>query len=226
MPVDYQLPLTLISIIIAIAASGLALFVVSRGLVGTVPLLVAGPIMGVGIASMHYVGMAAMHMQATVSYDAVLVALSVLIAVVASIAALYLSFRLNRRETSRTRWLKGGAALVMGAAIVGMHYTGMAAAIFTPTSTEAAPSYDLNTPILGFGIGLFTLVILGLALIGAIVDRRFSAQAVELDESMKALLESEKRFRGLSDATFEGVAITELLHPQQRLHERLSPQAY
>jgi NO-binding membrane sensor protein with MHYT domain len=103
MHVAYRVPLTLLSIIIAIAASGLALFVASRGYVGAVSLLVAGPIMGIGIVSMHYVGMAAMRMQATVSYDPVLVALSVMIAVGASIAALYLSFRLNRRDTSRAR---------------------------------------------------------------------------------------------------------------------------
>src|SRR5215210_5184043 len=93
MPVAYSVPQTLLSIGIAIAASGLALFVVSRGLVGIAPLLIAGPIMGIGIASMHYTGMAAMRMQATISYDPALVALSVLIAIVASIAALYLFFR-------------------------------------------------------------------------------------------------------------------------------------
>jgi len=85
-----------------------------------------------------------------------------------------------------------------------MHYTGMLAAIFTPTAAEAAPLYNLNTSILGFGVGLLTLVILGLALISAIVDRRFSAKAAQLDESTKVLLESEERFRGLSEATSEG----------------------
>lgn len=144
MPVAYHVPTTLLSVVIAIAASGLALFVVSRGLVGIAPLLVAGPIMGVGIASMHYTGMAAMQMAASVSYDPFLFALSVLIAIVASIAALYLFFHLNRKDIRRVRWLKGGSALVMGAAIVGMHYTGMAAAIFTPTGAEAAPSSTLR----------------------------------------------------------------------------------
>jgi PAS domain S-box-containing protein len=199
MPVAYSVPQTLLSIGIAIAASGLALFVVSRGLVGTAPLLIAGPIMGIGIASMHYTGMAAMRMQATISYDPALVALSVLIAIVASIAALYLFFRLNRRVTPWTPWLKGAAALVMGAAIVGMHSTGMAAATFTPTSSEAAPVYNLNTPALGFAIGLLTLVILGLALISAIIDRRFSAQAAELEESQRRY---ESLFRYNPDGVF------------------------
>ncbi len=183
MPVSYDVLPTLLSVAIAIAASGLALFIVSRGLVGIAPLLVAGPIMGVGIASMHYTGMEAMRMAATISYDPLLVALSLLIAIVASIAALYLSFHLNQGDTPWAGWLKGGSALVMGAAIVGMHYTGMAAATFTHTSEEAAPSYDLNTSAMGFGIATFTLLILGLALISAFIDRRFSAQAAQLEES-------------------------------------------
>jgi hypothetical protein len=71
----------------------------------------------------------------------------------------------------------------MGAAVVGMHYTGIAAATFTHAGENTAPSHDLNTSILGFGIGTFTLVILGLALISAFIDRRFSAQAAQLEDS-------------------------------------------
>ena len=183
MPVSYDVPTTLLSAAIAIAASGLALFVVGRGLVGITSLLVAGSVMGIGIASMHYTGMEAMQMAATITYDRLLVALSVLIAMEASIAALYLSFRLNQSYTPWQGWLKGGSALVMGAAIVGMHYTGMAAATFTAVRGEVNPSYNMNTPILGFGIGIFTLLILGLAVISAIIDRRFSEQAAELKES-------------------------------------------
>jgi methyl-accepting chemotaxis protein PixJ len=83
MPVTYDVLVTLLSMVIAIAASALALFIVSRGVLRAPQLLVAGPIMGVGIASMHYTGMAAMRMPATISYDPFLFALSVLIAVVA-----------------------------------------------------------------------------------------------------------------------------------------------
>jgi PAS domain S-box-containing protein len=130
-------------------------------------------------------GMAAMRMQAEISYDLLLVATSVMIAIGASMAALWLFCRLNLGDLAgRGRTLlKGGSALVMGAAVVGMHYTGIAAATFTHTSEEAAPSHDLNTSVLGFGIGTFTLLILGLALISAFIDRRFSAQASQLEES-------------------------------------------
>lgn len=200
MPVSYDVPTTLLSVVIAIAASGLALFVVSRGLIGIAPLLVAGPIMGVGIASMHYTGMGAMRMAATISYDPLLYALSILIAIVASMAALYLSFHLNQGgDTAWMRWLKIASAFVMGAAIVGMHYTGMAAASFIPTSEEAVPSYGLNASALGFGIGTVTLLILGLTLVSAIIDRRFSAQAANLEESERRY---ESLFRNNPDGVF------------------------
>ena len=208
-PVAYGIPQTLIFVAITVCASGLALLVAGRGAMETRSLLVAGPIMGIGIASMHYTGMSAMRMVMSINYDPVLFSLSVLIAVLASIAALYLAFRLNRRGTPHARLLKGGSALVMGAAIAGMHYTGIAAANFDHTGRAAAPAPALDLPLLGFGIGALTLVILGLALIGVIVERRFSSKAAELEESEVALRESEERFRALSDATLEGVAITE-----------------
>jgi NO-binding membrane sensor protein with MHYT domain len=134
MPVTYDSLGTLLSMAVAIAAAILAFFVVSRGVVGVRELALAGPVMGVGIASMHYIGMAAMRMQAAISYDPLLVAVSVVIAIGASVAALWLFLRLNRGDLTggKRTLLKGGSALVMGAAVVGMHYTGIAAATFTP----------------------------------------------------------------------------------------------
>ena len=208
MPVTYDVPITLLSVVVAVAASGLALVVVARGLSGWRPLLVAGPIMGAGIAGMHYTGMAGMRMAATVRYDPAIVALSVAIAVVASIAALFLAFRINRQDARGALVLKVGGALVMGAAIVGMHYAGMWAADFAPTRA-AGPSSDLDNFALGVGVGLGTLLVLGLVLLGSFVDRRFAAQSAELRESEDALRESEERARALSDAAFEGIVILE-----------------
>src|ERR671917_1686347 len=184
MPVTYDVPITLLSMVIAIAASALALFVVSRGMIRLPQLLIAGSVMGVGIASMHYTGMAAMQMPATISYDPLLFTLSVLIAIVASIAALWLAFRFSTASNAggRWRWAKGGSALVMGAAIVGMHYTGMAAANFVSTGTAGVGS-GIDTTALGFGIGIVTLMILGIALVSSIVDRMFSAKSAKLTES-------------------------------------------
>jgi PAS domain S-box-containing protein len=201
MPVTYNVPITLLSMTIAIGASALALFTVSRRTMRTPQFLIAGFVLGIGIASMHYTGMAAMQMPATISYDLLLFTLSILIAIAASIAALWLAFRFSVANNTggSWQWAKGGSALVMGAAIVGMHYTGMAAANFVGThESMAGASSGINTLALGFGIGITTLAILGLALVSSIVDRRFSAQAKELKRS-------ERRYESLFGHNPDGV---------------------
>jgi NO-binding membrane sensor protein with MHYT domain len=124
-PIRYNVPLTVGSMLLAVAVAGTGLFIVSfadPGGAGRWPrLLAGGVIIGTGVAAMHYVGMAAMSMPGIMSYNVPLVALSVLIAIVAGTVALWIA-----------TWVRGsaatvGAALVMGVAVSGMHYTGMAA---------------------------------------------------------------------------------------------------
>jgi NO-binding membrane sensor protein with MHYT domain len=123
-PILYNVPLTVGSMLLAVAVVGTGLFIVSFGDAagGRWPRLAAGGvIIGIGVAAMHYMGMAAMSMPGTMSYNVPLVVLSVLIAIVAGTAALWIG-----------TWVRGsaatvGAALVMGVAVSGMHYTGMAA---------------------------------------------------------------------------------------------------
>jgi NO-binding membrane sensor protein with MHYT domain len=125
MPIQYNVALTAISLVAAIVVTALALYTVTRWS-GLRSLGIAGFFAGIGVATMHYMGMAAMEMNATVSYDPLIFGASIVIAVVAATAALWLALNLQ------AVWHKVAAALVMGAAICGMHYTGMAAAIFTP----------------------------------------------------------------------------------------------
>ncbi len=99
--------------------------------------------MGSGIAAMHYTGMAALLMMPGIVYDPLWLGLSILIAVIASGAALWIAFRL-RHGSRRIVLVRAGAALVMGCAIVGMHYTGMAAAQF-PWAASAAPPAEAST---------------------------------------------------------------------------------
>jgi NO-binding membrane sensor protein with MHYT domain len=119
--ITYNVPVTIASMLIAIAVVGVGLFIVGYG-DGSVPRLAAGGlVVGIGVASMHYLGMAAMIMPDTMSYNPVLLALSVIIAVVAGTVALWIG-----------TWVRGigatiGASLIMGVAVSGMHYTGMAA---------------------------------------------------------------------------------------------------
>src|SRR6266850_2358372 len=130
----YDPAITLASLFIGIVTSGVALGVVAQ--LATVsetevdlPILVAGGvIMGAGICGMHYTGMAAMRMSPPIHYTPALFALSMVIAVTASLVALWLFFTLRSGDSTRIRWFRVAAALVMGLAITGMHYTAMAAA--------------------------------------------------------------------------------------------------
>ncbi|MDZ8107714.1 MAG: MHYT domain-containing protein [Nostoc sp. DedQUE12a] len=178
-PIAYDMLIVLVSILPAIIASGGALFLASRPVLSIWQLLVGGTLMGIGIASMHYIGMLAMRMQATATYNPLLFILSIAIAIGASILALNIAFHL-RTPTSKTDWLaKIGSAIVMGGAIAGMHYTGMAAVKFMPTNPAAisglATTNDSLT-LLGISIGTATFVILGFALLTSFIDRRLSAQ--------------------------------------------------
>jgi signal transduction histidine kinase len=129
--------------------------------------------MGGAINGMHYIGMAAMIVPVAVTWRAWLVFASILIAVTASLAALMLAFRLRRGTGGFFRWPRAGAAAVMGIAIAGMHYTGMAAAQFGPAMVAApARGITLQTQGLSFAVVVSTTLILGLALASAMIDDR------------------------------------------------------
>ena len=153
-PVTYDLPLTAASAVIGIAACTLGLAVASSGVFSWGKLVLAGVLMGLGVAGMHYTGMAAMLMPAQTVYDQNIVALSVVIAIVASIAALWLAFNLRG-------WMQLlGAALVMGVAVCGMHYTAMAAAGVVPTADATAVAQGLRGESLGITIFIVASVLL------------------------------------------------------------------
>jgi len=112
-PMGYDVPTTLLSMVIAIVVSGLALYIVSRDRLGVRNLLGGGILMGLGICSMHYSGMEAMQMQPHITYDAPLFAASVAIAIAASFAALFIAFTL-RDGCGWKKFAKLGSAVVMG----------------------------------------------------------------------------------------------------------------
>jgi two-component system sensor histidine kinase/response regulator len=134
-PAHYAWPTVLLSLLAAILASAIALFVVSRYKIGMTRALLGSILMGGGIATMHYTGMAAMRLPAMCRYSPALVTSSVILAIVISLVALFLTFYF-RGETIAWSWRKILSAMVMGAAIPVMHYTGLAAASFT-SSTSA-----------------------------------------------------------------------------------------
>jgi diguanylate cyclase len=201
MTTSYDLPLVLLSLLIAVLASAGALVVMSRPAAQARHLLVGGPLVGSGIAAMHYTGMAAMRMEAAISYEPLLLVLSIVIAIGAAVAALWLAFqfRTDQAATRRWLWLKLTSALVMGIAITGMHYTGMAAARFATTDVPMSHAPALSTLPLGVAIVCATLVILGFTLLSALFDRRFAAQALTLAESAQR---HQSLFQHNSDAVF------------------------
>src|SRR2546426_8168198 len=187
-PVAYHWPTVLLSLIAAIVASVIALYVVSRQKMGTSRAVAASLLMGAGIASMHYIGMDAMRLPAICRSNSSLVVLSVVFAVLISFAALWITFHFRGEKTGSREKLAG--AVVMGAAIPVMHYTGMAAASFTPSGMPADLSHAVSVSTLGTaGIAAVTFIVLGLALLTSWVNRRFAAQTLELQE--KKLQRSE-----------------------------------
>lgn len=160
--VRYDIGLTALSAVIAMLASGLALWIVSREKVRWWQFVLGGGVMGVAIAGMHYTGMAALRLRANLTYDPTLFALSVVIAIVASMAALWLITRFRIAVTRAARIGKAVSAVVMGIAIAGMHYTGMAAAIFTERSTFSA---DLTGSIEISLIGTIAVMLAALVLL-------------------------------------------------------------
>src|SRR5579863_2458942 len=192
MKVYYHVPTVVLSLLAAIFASFVALFVVSRPRLTPLRVLGGSCLMGAGIATMHYTGMAAMRLAAHHHYHPGLWLLSVFLAVVISLAALWLTYHFS--DENRGRLFKAAVALVMGLAIPLMHYTGMAAVVYFPMDTPLDLSYavDIST-LANAAVILVTLVILGSALLSSLVDRRFSAQAQEL-----AL--SEQRYQHLFES--------------------------
>ncbi len=181
-PVAYHWPTVLLSLIAAILASVVALGVVSRQKMGWFRALAGSAPMGAGIASMHYIGMAAMRLPAICQFNSFLVVLSVVLAVLISLAALWITFHF-RDEKTGIGWEKLAGAAVMGAAIPVMHYTGMAAASFTPSGMPTDLSHAVSISTLGTGgIAAATFIVLGLALLTSLVDRRFATQTLEVQE--------------------------------------------
>ena len=157
-PIAYSVPVTLISMLLAVLVVGIGLFIVGYSDGGPLPILAGGVIIGIGVATMHYVGMAAMSMDDTVKYNTGLVAVSVLIAIVAGTAALWAGLRVRGIGSTVV------AALVMGIAVTGMHYTGMAAmrvyaGASGAMSGESAESFLLPL-LLGVSVLTFLLTLM------------------------------------------------------------------
>ncbi|WP_188395280.1 putative bifunctional diguanylate cyclase/phosphodiesterase [Oxalicibacterium flavum] len=179
----YDIGLTLLSLLIAIIASAFALWRVNQPQLSWRQLGASALLMGSGIAAMHYTGMAAMRMTPGIEYDPLLFALSVLIAVAASGAAIWIAFKL-RRNTPHVLITRIAAALVMGLAISGMHYTGMQAASFPIGSICGAATAGVTPGWLALVVIIVTLAVLAIALLTSVLDARLESQTSLLARSL------------------------------------------
>ncbi|NNC76551.1 MAG: PAS domain S-box protein, partial [Woeseiaceae bacterium] len=161
LPYTYDPWITAVSLVVGIVAAAFAIYVASRKQRDLLRIGFGGVLLGCGIALMHYTGMAAVRMDAVISFDPTLAGISVGIAIAAACAALWIMFTLVDTQSPHLGKLKLGAAMIMGIAICGMHYTGMAAAIYTPKTKLIAP-VDPSTNIwLAAAAGIMALIVLG-----------------------------------------------------------------
>jgi NO-binding membrane sensor protein with MHYT domain/signal transduction histidine kinase len=187
----YNVLTTLASLGIAMLTSGFALAISSRGNLSLRRLAAGSVLMGAGICGMHYTGMAAIQIMPVIRYSPPLVAASIAIAVGASFVALWLFFRLRRGHSGLMRLARLAAAVVMGFAIAGMHYTAMAAAMLAPGS-YCYGGAAVNNGWLAVMIGMIALGVLAITLITTVYDahlesrsRRDALRLAELNASLQ-----------------------------------------
>jgi diguanylate cyclase (GGDEF)-like protein/PAS domain S-box-containing protein len=194
-PVAYHYPTVVLSLLVAMAVSTVALFTVARDRMGATQEIAGAVVMGGGIASMHYIGMAAMRLPATLECSWSLVTLSVILAIGVCLAALFLTFRV--RPEQRTRGRKVIGALVMGSAIPLMHYTGMWAVTFHSSAVPPDLTNAVGISSLGIAaISAMSFAVLAGAITTSFVDRFLAAQRAAAEASRK----DELYFRAVAEA--------------------------
>lgn len=173
MTMRYDPAITLFSLGIAVAFTGAGFAALDRIGRSRLRLMAAGLLMGLGVVAMHYLGMAAMRMNATMRYDPLWLGVSVAIAIVAATAALWFAAR------DQKPGMRLGAAGLMGLAIAGMHYAGMHAAVFVMDHGPAMPDGEsgVGQSFMAASIGTIALLILGIALGAAWLERLFHQTA-------------------------------------------------
>jgi PAS domain S-box-containing protein len=225
------------SIVAAVAGCAVAFLIFNRATMNSWLLALASVFMGLAIAGMHYIGMAGMRMSGHVIYDPLIVAASVAVAITVSFVALALTRNLIRTGSEpRARLKKAGASLLMGFAVTGMHYTGMAAAQFTGGSAGWRPAeHDvLGTHQLGLIVAIASVALLTIAL----AVTRFARWTIATRDRFQNLLDLSPQvvwfgrpdgyltycnpywyeYTGLSERGTLGYAWTEAIHPEDRDH--------
>jgi diguanylate cyclase (GGDEF)-like protein/PAS domain S-box-containing protein len=196
--VSYHLPTVILSLLAAIAASAVALFVVSRTRMSLWQEIAGSIVMGSGLAAMHYIGMAAMRCSAVIIYDPRITTLSIAVAIIVSFVVLRLAFGV--RDEKQVTGRKIISALVVGTAISLMHYTGMWAASFRPTGITPDLAHSVGTSTIGIlAISTSTLFVLAGAIAFSSFVRFIDLQRFDLNASR----ERELYFHTIAEAVPE-----------------------
>ena len=183
-PLSYDMTITAASLAIAIAVSGFALAISSRPQIGLLRLAVGAIVMGLGISAMHYCGMAAIQIAPMIRYEPGLLAASVAIAIAASFAALWLFFRLRSGRSVKMALARVGAAFVMGIAISGMHYTGMASSRFSSASF-CTGTVGMNSVWLATTVGVLAFALLSITTILLVYDAHLESNTRRHNEQLE-----------------------------------------
>ncbi|MEJ6122991.1 ATP-binding protein [Vibrio sp. 2-Bac 85] len=209
--ISYQFELTTLSILPAVAASWVALNLLTNKKIQRKQLVYSGVLVGSGIGTMHYVGMSAMEMAPLLRYDLPLFIVSIIIAVSLAILALWISFGLDKKASipfSKNTKL-AISSCVMGAAIAGMHYTGMLAARFVlPPGIELSQQTSNVSTLLALGVTTITVVIIFLVLGINLIIRYKDISATATNNERRLLATMDTAIDGIITIDAERIIIS------------------
>lgn len=215
MPMEYDISWTLASLIVAILTSALALYILQKKDYSIVHFALGGLIVGFAISTMHYMGMEGMKTHVNIHYIPGLFFLSIAIGIIAAETAIWLALQSNYGSSKRQFNLKIVSSLLMGLAICGMHYTGMAAAIFTPDLSHAMAHENLaiHPNYLAYFITGISTLIFTIALTASGYYKKMITAVANEKEFLNAMLDNLED--GIIACNAEG-RITVLNHPIQK----------
>jgi PAS domain S-box-containing protein len=215
-PVQYDWPMALISLLAAVSAAAVGLFIVSRKTMGLMSVIAGSIIIGSGIAAMHTIGIGSMRLSAVGRYSTGLGALCIVLAIAVSFVALRLSFAV-RGQAQEWSWRKSGSALLVGLGIALFHYAGMAAVSFIPAplpATALTHAFTISASTLAV---LYTssLIVLALVLVASMADRVYWTQRQLLEAFLENIpdrvyfKDTNSRFVRISRAKAEAVGLND-----------------
>lgn len=209
--ITYQIDTTLISVFPSIAASWVTLNLITRKEIKGCQLVFGGILVGSGIGAMHYIGMAAMEMAPLLRYDPLMFIISVLVAVVLAILALWISFGLDKHNAPRfNKNIKIAiSSCVMGAAITGMHYVGMVAARFVlPPGMELSEQTSEISTILALTVTSITVVLIFIVLGANIIFRHKDISAKAMNNERRLIATMDTAIDGIITIDSKGIIIS------------------